>query len=618
MAKKLDRTRMFDIPRGTSSDNQTATGTVAHPVTLGGVKIDRHPNGKPSRIVITMPRSAREKQQKKFIVGETWLSVSMAEPLARALFAQYRDKRDTTAKSAISYTNRFSEFLCETGRKHMGPSGLDSQMFSELVIWLDETAMKDSTKVHIVGCVRMIVESLRTLHDYCALIPTIIDFPENIWTGTRRSTVSRDALPIITLARIESACIRDMKRVMKRFDAGETLLAIGRYTIKSGLKADDFQKIEVLLALIEDNFNETKIRSDNTAREFVLKNINLFKLLSWNIATPRDLVPFAVMFAIRTAFNPDTVLTIDLSALRNSDIGCSMTLETENAKRKKIVADKIRSCRDQIRTFPTNDTNIDNPVVIFRNIERITSKIRKFAGALDGKLFIYRSKSDGIITDDVGCFSSNNGAYQGALSKFIKDNNLPRFTMAQIRPTISELVDLVSEGDIKAQQTILNHMSVDTTDQHYVSTAGRRRRAERLSEIINRRERWLASKGKIDSRQPLPLGTGRAATAGFECFDPYDSPIPGQYAGKSCSAWGECVTCPLASVVKKSPHALAHLIRLKSAIDAARGQMPPQRWLTEWAPAQEALNERWLPMFSDPGVFIAAEEIRLPPLNAIE
>ncbi|MTJ93603.1 MAG: hypothetical protein F8N36_12165 [Desulfovibrio sp.] len=624
MARRLDRAKLLGAPTAQTHDRGSRAGGVVPiptPRMEGGVEVEHRADDGPGRITITLPFRPNMKKPISMNPGEHWLAASLlAEPFARAFFAHYRTKRPATVQSALSRVNTFCQFLAEKGRCDATLADIDGDLVREFVKWMDATGMSESAKSGAFGVLKKVVGRLSHLPEYRAFLPARIDFPEGLWPGRHRRVVSREGLPITTLAAIEVACLREMREVLQRLDKGDALLASGRAAIAEGVDITS-GRLDVLLAFIEDEYSGVisigaeKKAQDRTLRYVIFKNGGLLRVNDWLAASSRDLVPFALMLAIRTAFNPETILGMELSALRENPLASgSADLHGIDA-RQKIVGKKNRAGRDQVRTYPCDDENIDNPVTIFRNTETITRRVRRFAGPLSTKLFIFRGIGAG---KEVQANHFLIGVFNKKLREFAAAHGLPEFTLSQVRPTISELVDLISGGDIKAQQTILNHGSVDMTDGHYVSTAVRRRRMERLSEIVNRRGRWIASDGRADSRQPFPRGTGRAATGGFECFDPYDSPIPGQTQGKICSAWGECVTCPLASVDSQSPHALAHLVRLTSAIDAAKGDMSPQRWLSEWGPALEMLHERWLPSFRDPAVFAAAETIRLPPLLAIE
>ena len=212
--------------------------------------------------------------------------------------------------------------------------------------------------------------------------------------------------------------------------------------------------------------------------------------------------------------------------------------------------------------------------------------------------------------------SSGDWVFTNELTAFIEANSLAPFNLSQIRPAISEAVDLLTGGDLKAQQTVLNHWNSEITDQHYVSGEAKRRRIERLAEIQNRRERFISTSGRADPRNVSSANTGRAATPGFECLDPYQSPLASQSDGCLCDAWGECPICPLVAVNPHDPRALALLVRFDAAIDSAKTTLHPARWL-HWAPIQAA-TRRLLTNFADQQVWTDARQIVLPPLLAIE
>ncbi|TAU92520.1 hypothetical protein ELI37_36925 [Rhizobium leguminosarum] len=176
----------------------------------------------------------------------------------------------------------------------------------------------------------------------------------------------------------------------------------------------------------------------------------------------------------------------------------------------------------------------------------------------------------------------------------------------------------VSGGDVAEQKEWLGHETVATTMKSYQSATSVARRAEQLAHTQNVRVRRIKTAGKIETRgASLPLGQRLAATVGFYCLDPYDSPLSGQSKGELCSAFGLCPTCPLAQVNKSSAKDCARLIQVRDRLVDARKILDPARWKTRWAPVLNALEEIWLPAFSST-ITKSASRLAMPPIPEIE
>ena len=137
----------------------------------------------------------------------------------------------------------------------------------------------------------------------------------------------------------------------------------------------------------------------------------------------------------------------------------------------------------------------------------------------------------------------------------------------------------------------------------------------KLAEIMQVRERWRQTKGKVETRgRPEHTDVG-AATPGWTCLDPY----AGLHGPKDtlCSAYAQCPVCPLGSVDFQSPYACAQAHNLLEAVRRAAETMAPQAWLKRMAPLQQKLLDTWLPQFSEP-VRKAAQMLSLPPLPVPE
>lgn len=523
-----------------------------------GVTPSFGPGGELQRILIRMPRRERSARGGADIaVCPDWLAAgNLAVPFAEAIFEHVRNLGPSVQHSKIRSLNRFFAFLAERGQSAKTLADLDTSLFNDFIAWLNSQNLKDITKAGHLCAARDVIRRLRRMAAYAELLSKDVRIKGNPWPGRAQNGNPRTGVSIADLVRIERACIKEMLEAMQKIDEGDRLVEAGRNLLANGISSVA-RRVDVLLAVIVDEYGGYVSDKESffAQADGRRRQIEAFGGLS-------GIAPW--LYATGRSLAPFVVMLAIRTAF--------------------------------------------NPEVV-----RLTGRLRLVADARKSNLaFIYQGRDYG----EVCTFIDTTGSFAYVLKQFIADNGLPSFTLASIRPTIADLVDQLSGGDIKAQQAVLNHWNAETTDDHYVSAASRDRRLERLAEIQNGRERFVATDGRADPRNGSPGNTRRAATAGFECTDPYDSPRPGQQKGYLCAAWGDCAVCPRAAVNPRDPHALACLVRLDHALDAAREWLPPARWL-HWAGIQTALRG-WIKKFSDSSVWLAAEKVAIPPLMAIE
>jgi hypothetical protein len=280
---------------------------------------------------------------------------------------------------------------------------------------------------------------------------------------------------------------------------------------------------------------------------------------------------------------------------------------------------KARSRRHQHRSFPMSDEP-DSPSVLVPFVERWTSRIRPLAiPRIQDWLFLWMSANGDKqphAFDTKG--GSSSGAWHQNLAPFLDSHGIPYITLRQIRATGLDIVHDLYAGDLRAVQAVGGQQHPDVILSHYTSDAARKRNDEQLSGIMALRTRWLETDGALDSRQLPPGQDLAAATPGWRCLDPYDSPVPGQDKGKLCAAYGACPNCPLAHLNGQDAYSLARTLQLRAKIEAAQGLLPAERWLKTWAPRLHRLVDYWLPQFRDDSVIEAAGRLDLDGLPDLE
>jgi hypothetical protein len=299
--------------------------------------------------------------------------------------------------------------------------------------------------------------------------------------------------------------------------------------------------------------------------------------------TPTDILVFCYWFAIQTRFNSSTIAKLNWADVaRVSIFGIEYVMI--NGKKPRGT-DPIAIL--PIDVGPGELSIVEVLGILAAHTERIRTRIPHHA---QDRLFIYvgeyvreqnrKTERREKYLDDLTALQQKD---------FLKRFGFPDFTFKQIRATIIDEVHLRTGDILKAAAAGQHGVKVNWT--HYTSGGTKRRYAERLGEVFLLRERWYQTDGVIDPRNRLltqQMDRG-AATPGFICLDPFDSPRPTQTKGKLCRAYGECPDCPLAAAKPNDPASVALYLGLDLSLRASRAEMHPQTWMTRWLPVHESL-----------------------------
>lgn len=238
---------------------------------------------------------------------------------------------------------------------------------------------------------------------------------------------------------------------------------------------------------------------------------------------------------------------------------------------------------------------------MIKNIIELTGSLRSLMPPEKRDyLLIGRVRVPARATSVVQGYSEVNGAMHTYFRDgFCREHNLERFTVQQIRATGAVIVNRLFGGDVKTAQLLLNHLSISTADS-YVRKDARRLEAGRVADQMEKRLRFARSGGLRDVREQHGAPQS-AATPGFVCADPFSPPGSLVQEPGMCAAYGTCPVCPLASVDRRSALSFAYVLRLRTQLIEAHHdpRMSPQRWLAAWKPRLIAIEETWIPLFSD-------------------
>lgn len=508
-------------------------------------------------------------------------------------------------------------FLQQTGRADLTLADFDKSLMLTFISWLnsDEASRHGNLLQPSVRSARFyaliaIVEALRDDPGWGLHAQGVIaDVPRNLWVGRTRKTSPRPRLSKDHLARIISAAEGEVFAIARRLQRGEHLLAKGREALCLG---GSYRKDQGLcLAALEWMYpgvipNFQVIRRHDTAIGNAARILGREETAGYFYASGRDLVPFVLLLSVATAFNSDTILSLEWSNIAfGNRFGQQFV---------RIVGSKPRAATDPVATLDATAGDGTNAAQLFDLLRRLTERLRPHITDPrdEDHVFLFvPERGDKRVTsfgrDDR---DTQDSKWRLALRSFIKDHGLEPFYLAQIRPTILDEIQ-VTTGDILAARAVGQQQDPQTLWRHYTSDGTIQRYNERLGEVFLARERWRETHGVIDPRSRLlaPAMDRGAATPGFICLDPMDSPLPGQRRGRLCNAYGHCPSCPLAAAEIGKAANVALYQGLRQAIYAAQPSVGPKAWVARWAPI--LLDVDALLQFVDPVVAATASRLNV-------
>jgi hypothetical protein len=586
----------------------------------GGVAFEKDPSGALVSLSMVMPFNG-DPTIKPIKAPLRWRqSKQLAVPFAEAAYIAMSKNGPETFRRGLSSIAKFFDFLEDDGSLQIDLSEISTEILRKYAIYLAEAFESPNTRRQYFGIIRSVVNTLRKTPAYATMMSPKLRIPNNPWEGSEKTGQPRSGIPIAELVKIERACLKEISAALTKFEIGQNLVREPRHLPSKVPEASTILAETLSTVVVHMNGYLPDMKSaDDLSTELgrgVREAGGVEAVWSYLHLTARTLIPFIVLFCIRTAFNATSCISASKGCVSESPLLVRDLEVSATDRRHRVRVKKNRARFMQSRTYPAADRSIDNPVVLVRLVLEHTALIRPFVAAHHvDRLFIFPSTSSHAVQGYNLLGGSN---FRNNLKYFIDDNSLFSFSLSNIRPTIDELIDILTNGDLVAKQTILGHQHASTTDAHYTSDASRERRRERLGEYQNQRQRWVATGGKSDPRHSEMGGTRRAATGGWECGDPYDSPIIGELPGRLCQAWGSCPTCWMAGLNPNDPYSLVRIIQLEASIELARPTISAARWLSHWLPVLTAIRTIWLPLFVDQAVWREAETIRLQPLDIVE
>ncbi|WP_156546084.1 hypothetical protein [Cupriavidus sp. D384] len=324
------------------------------------------------------------------------------------------------------------------------------------------------------------------------------------------------------------------------------------------------------------------------------------------------LVPFILLHAIYTSGNTGSLLGMRLRQITHKKV--------MGVKRIVYRFVKPRAKGQYSRSFAHQDDDILSPAMLHSFLLEWTSLIRGKAGKFAGNLYVFGTREGtvrGFLTGAQAGVSFD-VLWKRGLENFIDRHKLPKFGIKNLRTTGLDLVRVLSGDDLRAVQAAGGQKSGQVVQAHYEGASARNRRNEALSEVMTTMEGWVGSAGTLDPRVTPTYSDILAATPGWHCADPFDSPVPGEIKGRRCQAFGRCPGCPFGAVNKFSAYSLARALQLLDEVINARAYLDVRRWSAAYEEVQLALQNRWIPSFDDESVWEEAKKLSLNPLGRLE
>lgn len=500
---------------------------------------------------------------------------------------------------------------------------LNADLLRKFVGWVADSEVNEEIGVDqkrsYLSALRRIIKALEGAKKWSEKLQPGLEVPRRFWPKSPPSG-GRTPLDHQSLISFLKASDEEVKSTMERLEKIWHEMELRKKELIGAKVSPNFELLPDFLIELQAEFGDGPVSS----KEIHEKRPDLGSLIRFHggfdlisecrYPSDRGLIPFVLMLAFYTAFNPETTRGFLKKHVHYSEI--------LGMKRVVLKGEKPRANGSQQRSFPLDQPG--GPAEIIDFLDRWTSKIRPLVAAdLQGLLFLFvvsRGKGSGRICNwdnNSGRRAPKHGWYP-QLVAFQKKHSLQKFSLAHIRNTSLDQVRDLFLGDIKAVQTAGGQRGRQVVQDHYNSAAARARNDEQLANVMVVRERWGATRGKAADARAEAYGSDLGSvTPGFRCFDPFDSPVPGEVSGRLCRAYGWCPACPLAHVNKNDARSLARLLQLKSAFDDAQFRVSPQRWLEVWAPKSKRLQNYWLQIFNS-NIWKRAEGLSLSPIPEIE
>ena len=334
-----------------------------------------------------------------------------------------------------------------------------------------------------------------------------------------------------------------------------------------------------------------------------------------------DLVPYALILAIRTGLNPSVLLELGDNPVRPSQIKGLAWLRT---------GIKHRSGAGHTHPAVTPEADEDAPLIRMREAELIdevrtlTSSLRAVAPEdLKSELWLIGSavhaKSTGSRTK-MRRMSTSGGLYpalQSLVDRYelkTDDGHRLSLTFQRCRPTFAEEYLRANGGDLVDLQRRLGQRSLKSTTRYVDLKAADRRRSFRFAGLVLQSlslgdeslptDDELVSGHHLTPEEIAKLRSGENNVALARCRDPFNSPLRSVLSGEVCAEFMACLKCPNMVVIRDD---LYRLFSFYWYIDDKRSLIGRAAWTENYSWIIETIDNEIATRFADTDAVAAAK-----------
>jgi hypothetical protein len=540
----------------------------------------------------------------------------MAEAFAWYFWYLRKGVASETRDGELMTLRKFNAFLNWKAEKSQNISSTQEITFtllSEYQIWLTTIGnLNEKSAYHNYSAVCRIISLLRL--NKAQLFNPMLEIPSNQYISAKYIPRQEPIIGIKELSEITNAAVKEVNKIREEYKAAKQHLLVGEerksYTKIGQCKSNHWKsRSNVMTYLVK------QIGIDKTPRSTFVPTLirnghpGYATLLNTYVpVTDRNFIPFLILLFIRTALNVQTLYSLKRDCLREYllPINDLMVLDFEKPR--------SGSSRYKSLTFPARQKN--GVVDLINFLLDYTAPFVEFARE-EEQNYLFLFKSSGRGKNEIRSPGANFGFK--ALKNFIKENNLPDFNFAQIRPTVATLIYLQTR-DIFRVQRLLGHSNAKTTILYIQEEVTRQQHNLEIrdginsfiesildipnplgspsvfTEDINIVLKNKVEKGEIDDKQAKSIISGECSTGIAKCKDPMNSPIPGEIPGKICRQLHMCVFCPNAWIFLED---VAKVIHYRDSLLADRKNFTESVWNMMHGEAFRAITEDILPSYSE-------------------
>lgn len=552
----------------------------------------------------------------------SWLVVgSMAMELANAFAEEHKNSaRQTRLSVWRNVTNGFINFLVLEGIKLNRPEDIPSGLMLQFFDHLKQRKTPDGEQVANQTRLQYWRYAATLIDRVTRKFPQIsLDMPKRPFAGTNFKPKDAPAPDRDAIANTLSTAAADALEVILFVDPLLPHVAKALEQIVDGHHYDPtkIEEVAAALLLMHEEGVPTKRELAGTAMGDAVDRHGYLMVRRLVAPSANDVMPFFLLMAGHSGWNEQPLAHLKLS-------NCVVTslLGTE---RFTISSEKFRANSIVRRSFAITEKLL-SPYEIVEFVKRWTSNLRSRSRILvQDDLWLHRVSTSRRKADNPSPIDSLAGRYrEGGLTpsnyvqSYCKQRGLKFTGLRELRQSFSEAVSKATGGDALALREMLGHTRLSVTNSHYRTAEMQQREAEALAGMQTARERWVWSSGKVDTRNASSRRDQTAATPGFICMDPFDSPRHGQRKGRMCYAYGHCPSCPLAVSDPDLGYALGRFLQLDKLYEEAKDRLGIEVWKAKFSRDSAQLKDYWIPAISAPATRQAAGDLLLPSLPKLE